>query len=220
LKAIGYKNIIGRDFIKVDPSKRYRLSGCFKSVGEGGLSKVYFGYRPYDKLFREINEYMPSHLTNTKTTLTQQLNPGDNVVYLNSAINYTSGFLSIFPFEDYPEYTYTRNYYQYGAVNYDNNSLTLSAPYNGAILPIGTKVAKAHSGCGSYMYSTLSNQLIPNDWNCYSGEIYGQYVPGVSCKQFRYGTQYIKFSVLASYSQDATYSLLADDLKFELIANE
>jgi len=148
----------------MDPTKRYRLSGCFKSVGAGGLSKAYFGYDPRDKSNRQITSSMSDYYVNRNTTLAQPLNPGDTIAYLTSVANYATSTptLQVYPFENYPEYTYTRNQYTYSTINPVDNSLTLNSVYSGSALPAGTKVSQAKSAYGSYMYSVLSNQTIPN----------------------------------------------------------
>jgi hypothetical protein len=87
LKETGGSTIFSSNYIKVDPTKRYRLSGCFKSVGVGGLSRVYFGYESWDKKFRQFICHMADHFVSTKTTLAQPLNTGDSIVYLNSVAN-------------------------------------------------------------------------------------------------------------------------------------
>jgi hypothetical protein len=69
------------------------------------------------------------------------------------------------------------------------------------------------------MYSVLAPQIIPNAWTCYSAEIVGQYVPTLNFKEFRYGTLYIKILMLSNYGQDNNYTVLVDNLKFELISN-
>ncbi len=210
------------NYIKIDPTKRYRLSGCFKSVGAGGLSIMYFGYEPWDNKYRQITWGMSNFYESRKTTLAQSLNPGDSTVYLTSVANFTtsSAYLGLYPFEDYPDYTYTRYMYSYNAINVGNNSLTLNSVYPGPALPAGTKVAQIWNGYGTYMYSVLSYATIPSTWSCYSAEIYGQPVPMVRSGQFRYGTKYIKIILLSNYTQNNTYSVLVDNLKLELISNQ
>jgi hypothetical protein len=79
-------------------------------------------------------------------------------------------------------------------------------------------VQQAQNIC-NYVYSVLRGQSIPNTWTCYSAEIYGQAVPMVNHRQFRYGTNTIQIVMLLNVNQDATYSILVDNLKLELISN-
>lgn len=165
LKMNGQKLPSFLQFIKIDPTKRYRLSGCFKSVGTGGLSRIYFGYQPYDSQMRSIDQTMSDHFSDRETVISQQLNSGDSTVYINSVNNFTIGHFSrlgIYPFEDYPEYTYTRNFVTFNSIDPGNNSLSLSSPYSGNTLLVGTKVAQLKSSYGTYMYSTAEGSLVPN----------------------------------------------------------
>lgn len=165
LRSDRYTTIFSSAYLKVDTTKRYRLSGCFKSVGVGGLTRAYFGYEAWDKNKRQFSCYMADHFIDRKTELAQNLNPGDTVVYLNSVANYTLNngkYLGFYPFEDYPDYTYTRNIITYTSINTENNSLVLTTPYAGVAFPAGTKVTQqAQNTCG-YMYSVFTYTLIPN----------------------------------------------------------
>ncbi|MDD3808113.1 MAG: hypothetical protein PHG49_00825 [Candidatus Pacebacteria bacterium] len=67
--------------------------------------------------------------------------------------------IGIYPFEDYPEYTYTRNVYEYTDINYENNTIDLKYEYSGEDLLIGTKVAQNHGTIGTYMYSFSTSSL-------------------------------------------------------------
>ncbi len=225
LKETGGSTIFSTNLVKVNPNKRYRLSGCFKSVGAGGLSRVYFGFESWDSKSRQFSCFMADHFINTKTTLAQPLNSGDTVVYLTSVTNYTapyanSNYLGIYPFENYPDYSYTRNYATYSSINSGNNSLNLVSAYSGSTIPAGTNVVQLRQSFCGYMYTVISPAIIPSAWTCYSAEIYAQPYPMTSYNQFRYGTQYIKPLMLLNYSQDSTYSVLVDNLKLELISNQ
>ncbi len=219
-KIDGYHNLDQLTTFAVNPNKRYKISVCLKSVGTGGLSNYLFGIKYFDKNNREIGCFMHNHTASTKTTLAQPLTAGDSTVYLSSVANWptSTSYLGIYPFEDYPEYTYTRNVYQYNAVNSGNNSITLVSPYSGANFPVGTKVVHNKSNNCTYMYPLAVNG-IPNSWTCYSTEIYGQPTPSDSSRIFRYGAVRLQFILLCSFNQNSSYSMLVDNMKFELISN-
>lgn len=148
---------------------------------------------------RSIDQTMSDHFSDRETVISQQLNSGDSIVYINSVNNFAIGHFSrlgIYPFEDYPEYTYTRNFVTFDSIDMGNNSLSLSSPYSGNTLPVGTKVAQLKASYGTYMYSTAEGSLVPNQWTCYSGEIYGQQNPMTTHKQWRYGSAFIKIILL------------------------
>ncbi len=219
LRVNGSGNLEQKNCFKIDRTKRHRFSGCFKSVGSGGLSQMLIGTRAFDYKNREITCEMTAHYTNTKTTLAQPLNPGDTTVYLTSVANYATpsgAYAGLYPFEDYPEYTYTRNLIYYNAVNVGNNSLTLTGAYSGVAMPAGTKIAQ-NRGSDSCTFNYMIQRTtypVPNTWSCYNVEIGGQ-----TYYQFRYGTTCIKLLFLMNFTQGSTYSILSDDYKFELISN-
>jgi len=217
----GYHNVVQTKAFKVDPNKRYKMSICLKSVGSGGLSYYLFGIHFYDKLNREISCKMNNHNVNTKTTLAQPLNSGDTIVYLNSTANWniTYPYIGFYPFEDYPDYTYTRNVYQFNSIDTENNSITLSSSYTGDTFPSETKAVNLTSSNCALMYPHALNN-VPNTWGCYSWEVFGQPSLSNSNKIFRYGTATMKLVLLCNYVQSDDRSLLIDDLKIELISNQ
>ncbi len=225
LKRVGSATVWSSNYIKVDPNKRYRLSGCFKSVGEGGLSRMYFGVQSWDKNYRQITPHLSNSIENTRTVLAEELNTGDLSVKVSNISDWVITpsyfrYLSIYPYEDYPEYTYSRNSYIYDDIDYDNSLVILRNPYSGVSRSAGTLVSQSRGDYGSYTYAVLRGTNVPNSWRCYSAEIQGDNVPVISWNQFRYATEYIKILVLANYTQDPTYSVLMDNFKLELIANE
>lgn len=61
--------------------------------------------------------------------------------------------LGIYPYKNYPDFTYTRFVYSYTSVDVGNNSITLSAPYSGEAKLVGTAVA-------NHRYGSTCNYLI------------------------------------------------------------
>ena len=225
LKRIGSWEGWSVKYIKVDPEKRYRLSGCFKSVGSGGLSPIYFGLQSYDSNFRSIGPSFSNSIVASRTILSKNLSIGDLTVEVDDVSGWGITpdwyrFIGVYPFEEYPDYTYTRNIYDYSGIDYQNNVITLQNPYSGPNLPAGTKVSQNRGDYGSYTYSVIRGSNIPNSWSCYSSEIYGQNVPVIGWDQFRYGTKYIKILMLLNSGRNTDYSVLVDNVKFEMIANE
>jgi len=51
-----HRHIQSSEFLPVDPSSRYQLSGSFRSVGTTG-SRLYFGLATYDKDYNLIKSY-------------------------------------------------------------------------------------------------------------------------------------------------------------------
>jgi hypothetical protein len=67
--------------------------------------------------------------------------------------------MGVYPFEDYPEFTYTRNVYEYTDIDYEDYILYLKNEYSGSELPIGSKVAQNHGRNGTYMYQFYNSSL-------------------------------------------------------------
>jgi Tfp pilus assembly protein PilE len=221
LSAVGYINSQSTDYIKVDPNKSYDQIGSFKSVGAGGNSRVYYGIATYDTDYNYIDDSMTNHYLNTETELSQDLKPGDTIVYVKNASNWKktadwdgNKYLAIYPYKDYPIYTYTRRYYQFTDSNATNNTITLPSPYGGTLIPAGTKIANNFSSYGTYTYSTVCGDTIPNIWTTYTSIITGNSINTSTWQQFRYGTKYIKVLFLLNYSQSSSYAMLFDDVVY------
>lgn len=203
------------ELIPVDISKTYRLNlyaKCSPYVG----AKYYTGVCCYDvdKLAISPTHYM--YISNTLTTLAQDLKVGDTKLYLTSAANWinaagsnthmrsfitwdyrnSGGFL-------YPPLTYSRNYSGYdtwsdGAVDYINNCITLKTPWNGRVIPAGTQISNGSSG-SAYIYFGAVNSVVPNDWTKYTDTISGVSSNGInadSYNNFSPGTAYVKLLFL------------------------
>jgi hypothetical protein len=209
------------DYISIDPNKSYIQSGNFKSIGTGGNSKAYYGFITYDKEKLFIDPVMTNHYINTETKLAQDLKPNDTVVYLESSVNWKKStdnilnrYIGIYPYKDYPVYTYTRKFYNYTDNNTTTNTITLSSAYTGVTIPAGTKVANNYNAYGTYTYSTLCYTSLSTAWEKYSSIIAGNVVNITNWKQFRYGTRYIQIVFLVNYGQSSLYTMLVDDIEF------
>jgi len=213
LSYVGYIEPQSSEFITIDLNKTYKQTGNFKSTGSGGNSRIWYGFAEYDsdKLF--IEHRMAKHFINTETELLQDLKPGDTIVYVKNASNWyksadhvNNKFLSIYSYKDYPVYTYTRNIYAFTDSNTTNNTITLSSPYSGLLIPAGIKVANSYDGA-TYNYCTLSGIVIPNVWTNYTFTS--------TVNSFRYGTKYVKMLFLVNYMEPspALRTTLFDDIE-------
>ena len=147
----------------------YTISATIKAKGSG-TAAVYPSLRCYDIDKKEIVRRMVEISSAYRTTLSQQLNPGDTVVHCTDLSDFvtTSGnyynHLCIYGYTDgtgytYPDYTYTQNCVTFWnnntqtKTNIDktNNTITLLAPYAGDPVPAGTAVAQSTDGA-TYFY--------------------------------------------------------------------
>ncbi|MDD3808285.1 MAG: hypothetical protein PHG49_01890 [Candidatus Pacebacteria bacterium] len=156
-------------FVPVDISKNYTMNAYFKSSGSAGNSIIYPGFYSYDKDYNIIDTVHVNFFDNTRTTLAQNLNPGDTVVYLTSVTNWKTDadqsytrVLGVYPYKDYPDFTYTRFVYSYASVDPGNNSITLNEPYSGEAKLAGTSVANHRYGA-SRNYLIASYFSVPDE---------------------------------------------------------
>ncbi len=213
--------IYASDLISIDPNKSYTLMGDLKSIGISGNSRTYFGFITYDIDKAYIGPMMTSHFINTETKLTKDLNPGDTIVYVENATNwkkttdvYHSKYLGIYPYKDYPLYTYTRKCYLFDNSNDSTNTITLTSPYSGTIVKAGTKVANNYNNNGEYTYSAICGSFISNVWTKYIATTSGEAANYGSYNKFRYGTRYIRPLLLLNYAQYSSYTTLFDNIEF------
>jgi len=182
--------------------------------------------KTYDRDKEYISQEMPTHFINTETELAQDLKPGDTVVYIKNATNWkkssdSSGirFLGIYPYKDYPMFTYTRYCYQFNDSSSINNTITLTSPYVGSIVYAGSKIANNYNGPGTYTYNTMGGNVIPNAWTKYSSNITGSPINVDTHNQFRYATKYIKIMILINWYNNLSDTVLVDDLEFKDTTN-
>lgn len=218
-KVTGSKNIQLSEFIPIDPDDEYELSGHLRSVGAGGLSRVYFGFAPYDKNKKFIDHRLTHHYSASRTTLAQPIYNGDTVIHLSSTDGWRAEYPGTYqhykvftwwgPDWEYPAYTYAQGYKNYLDVDAAANTLTLQYAWDRGYVPAGTPVANGYNG-DNYMYSAASYARVPTTWTRYTATRTGWTVNSDS--GFRYGTAFVRILFLANYTQSSEYSMLIDRL--------
>lgn len=177
------------------------------------------GVACYDSNQDFIEHKMVNHYVNTETTLSQDLENGDVVVYLTSTTNWTDSsatykkHIAFWGAESsYTDYTYTRSTANYTLVDdYDTNTLTLASPWDGDTVVSGTAVANSYEG-NIYNYIVISDEEAPDNWTKYTGTIGGGWEINESVGDFRYGTEYIKVVFLLNF--DSEDSTIVDGVSF------
>lgn len=173
--SYSYVNNNTVDLIPINPDHTYEISGYQKRNGTTG-SASRFSIAPYDVDKNWITNYMSNGFqTATTTTLAKDLVSGDTVVYVTSAANWiTSGsnneYIAIFGYTDgsgyqWPDLTYTRNtkLITKENINKTNNTIPLSAAYNGGRVKKGTTVCQSTAG-GTYYYIGTIGTAYTLDW--------------------------------------------------------
>jgi prepilin-type N-terminal cleavage/methylation domain-containing protein len=211
-----YTTITSNNYIPIDTNKTYILSGYFKN--NGAAATYFVGFASYDIDKQTILSSHTMFITNSTTTLTQDLKPGDTVVYLNNLSGFsidssTSIYklgLIFWNYKDstnyqYPIETYSRNswynLFLYSSVDKINNTITLKVPWpssNGTI-PAGTAVSQSNVG-NTYNFPLISGQTLTTNWQLKKVTISGVTSPWSGNSKFRYGTKYIRFLTLDNYN--------------------
>lgn len=211
----GYTTIGTDEFFPVDPSKRYRFEFDMKSQNNAGTMYAMLMFYDVDKM--AITAAHGMFHAGTLTTLTQDLKKGDTVIHLADVSNYktygTGGHQRMITFWDYknsfgyqyPPETYSRNYIYSAwqddsAIDKENNTITLAAPYTGGEKPAGTYVSQGNSGA-NYKYSGIINEKVPTEWKHYVGYFEGTDYSGLNeYGMFPPGTAYCRVGFLWNYN--------------------
>jgi hypothetical protein len=204
------------EFMPVIPTLKYNFSIDAKSELNTGRYYAFCDCYDVDKL--SITASMHMYRANTLTSLTQDLNDGDTIVYLEDASNWdnsgTAGisthlrsiilwnYVNSFGYL-YPPETYSRRWYvnawDPGAIDFENNTVTLRVPWSGGNVPAGTKLSNGSSG-GTYKYFAMSSTILPTTWKNYKGKISGVDNTGTNRSYtFPPGTAYVKIGWLMNY---------------------
>lgn len=223
------------NYVKIDFSKKYYYSIDAYNVGLSS-SHDYIGLSEYDIDNRIIYDPNIMYIDNTLTTLAKNLNNGDTVVYFNDLSNwldvdnvpyYQRGFI-FWNYKDstnymYPPLTYSYNYYyrynpsdggyEVKNINKSNNSITLSAPWDGGFYPAGTFVSESNRGSNGN-YSLLAYSSIAKTYTKYSANITGVNQNNDSDYKFRPGSKYVKvlfeLNYLNSGITEGAYTYIKD----------
>ena len=168
-----YSNKLSREYILLNSDHSYTISEYTKR-GTSATNYLYITCIPYDidKLQIVVAMQPDGFIVASRTTLSQDLNPGDTVVHLTSAAGWstTSTYayrIAIFGYKDstgytYPDMIYTRRIYAWGSttdkshLDKTNNTVTLNAAYTGEKIPAGTTVCQTGDG-STYYYAASVN---------------------------------------------------------------
>ena len=207
----------GDDFVSVDVTESYQLSGWARSGNEDGGQYIannlqHFGFASYDI---DGNIILSQHVRKiggaTDTRLAQALNPGDTRIALDDVSGWSNGgaeyhrSFAWYGYTDstghvYEDYTYTQNVkhkdvWDVGAIDYETNTITLRTAWDGPAIASGVAVRNAQSGA-TFNYAMLNEGSVPNEWTQYEATISG--VHSTDASSFRSGTAYIKPLVLTN----------------------
>lgn len=156
-----------RELVPFSPSITYKIELYLKAIGTSG--NTYPSIMPYDidKNFISCHHTAEGFYSDTLTTLTQDLNPGDTKIYVADLSKWSTGSnhaysVAIFGYKDsygytYPDLVYTRYTFEFGTYddksNLDktNNIITLKSAYSGKKVLAGTSICQTTYG-STYFY--------------------------------------------------------------------
>ena len=201
-------------FFPINPNIEYRLDFDIKSKLSVGRMYSFFAFYDADKISITASNHM--YMSNTLTTLSQDLNNGDTVVHLDdltewrnasSTPNMQLGFIfwnytNSYGYT-YPENTYSRNVwsslYTYDKIDKTNNTITLKSGWTHGSFPAGTKVSQPNSG-STFKYIATSGTIVPTTWTHYTGLMRGTDYSGQNVMgKFPPAVAYAKVSFLWNY---------------------
>ena len=208
------------EFIPIDITKTYNISGWFWSNGTAGNSHLYFGFIPYDKNFVQISNWDVNVVLNSQTTLYEDLDASNTTAKIVNGGSWTSGLSYLrmmFNVDDTGNYRDlpNRNRTTNGVQSVSNQGAYWLVTFYGAAgvsAPKGTKV-REHTSGSTYMYDGASNVYVPNtSWTQYSGTVKGENLYGPGIGKWWPGTKYAIIHMLANQAQSGDYKLFADDI--------
>lgn len=232
-----------QELMPVNPDETYRLTMYAKQTKgspEKNLNRQYAFVDMYDSDKLQITASHIMWVANTLTTLAQDLKPGDTVVYLTNASNWKNnvgtathqrGFI-FWHYKNSGGYEYPEEFYSRyvthakwldGAVNYTNNTITLSSPWNynnpkdpEGIWRAGHKLSNSDSG-GTFAYNGMTGHRVPEVWTKYTGTVSGTDLSGRNnSSKFRPGTAFVKIGWLVHYGGGQTSGTAATNNKLYL----
>lgn len=198
------------EYIPILQDHTYQASAWVKKTGS---NYCYVAWIPYDIDYNQIWHYMtPLGFSGKRTTLSQDLKPGDTLVHLTSVSGWTNfgsveSLLAFFGYADstgyvYPDYIYTRRCYSFDKTSVDttNNTVSLTAAYSGETIKAGTAVCTSSYGATYYYSSSLSGST--TEWT----KATANFTP----KNVNYlkAARYLRFTCMSSnYNYNAGISL-------------
>jgi hypothetical protein len=211
------------EYIEVDPSKAYQLSGALKSIGTG-KSKCYIGLAMYTAKKKSIQRPYISIIKGTLTKLAVDAKVGDTVLQIADCSKWNAKRLkrTIVAFGAKKDYSDLPNLnISSTAVKLEKKGeiyeLTLKKPLRKAY-PAGTEIRQHFTG-GGYQYCAASSKIAPNKWTKYSAVVKGLAKYGSPNKQFWPGTKFVKVIVIINYQakKDSDTQTLFDEVSFSQV---
>lgn len=214
--------LVSSEFIPVDGTKPYRISGAFRNAGNAPLKRVYFSLIPFDaekKQIRanEINLYSQC----TETVLTAPCAAEDFVLKIKNGSKWKDSQYGCVAFDvddsgnlkDLPNRNISNGFGIKSIENKGDYWEVALANTCGKSYPAGTKV-REHVAGNNHIYPIIIQDFNTTDeWTKVKAKVSGIAKAGVPREQFWVATAFIKIYVFVESPERG--KLLIDDLKFE-----
>ena len=195
-----YTALYSKQAIKVDPARKYRISGDFCLNG-GKPVLLFFGFVPYDKNKVQILPNAVFGNNKTLTAVAEDAKKGDKVIKVKDAskwdVKSVHSYIVFNAAEDYSDmpnrnsvHTVAPNARQAGKVW----EITLKTPLK-ADIAAGTAV-RQHFDAGTYIYAAGSFKTV-GVWKTRTGTISGIAASGAPANKFWKGTDTVRVLILA-----------------------
>ena len=203
-------------YIKIDPAKKYRLSGKFRLAAPipAKAGKLKFGIQTYDQNKRPILPENTTVINRTATTLIKTAEYGQQSVEIadgkrwNIIPNFS--YIAFNVKDDFSDLPNRTTVAITGIKKQPDGKavLTLKEPLR-EFYPANTNV-RMHHRLSSFLYGGALNKVLSGEWQEFSGPFTGEQ-HGMSHNIFRKGTQYIQVVVML----EGAGTLEFKDVKFE-----
>lgn len=216
--------VLNSSFISIDPAKKYKISGWFKSANDK-KTYLYLGFVPFDANCIQIKSEEVTVVPGTETELMETCKPEDTVFKIKDGSKWKAEVLEgkmplnmiAFFTDNSEEYKDLPNRdISPGIMKLENKNdyweVTLEKPYGNCfkVYPAGTKI-REHKAGATYGYTILETKFNSPEWKEFSAVIEGTAPNGFSGKKFWHGTKFIKI-VIMSLGGGPVYF---DDIRFE-----
>lgn len=229
--ATGPRDVFSAVLVAVDPARRYRVAGSFRSVGSE-LSRLYLGLAPYNAEPRfisvEQSDRFGEAATITAFNATSIGSAAELVGWGNGGPAYARqlGFYFDGRTDHLPDAVWsnllpatTEDWYStnpaVGAFSTaQGQTIALNAALPAAItahIAAGTTRVMNQTSGGTYLYTAAAGVAVPTTWTRYEGEITGTAFNGGS-SVFRPTTAYVRIALLLNYHQGTTAQLRFTEL--------
>jgi hypothetical protein len=174
------------DVFKIDPTAVYRLSGQFKTDGESGPARVFFGLAPLDGERRPILPIQVNPVPGTETELAEDAAAGTTEITVKDAAGWKTGKYLGVAFGADPDMADLPNRDIADIAEVEGRRITLGKPLKQPC-PAGTRVRQHQSG-NTYIY-VASPEVTPGEWARVEGEVSGESLSGLAAGQWWRGSR-------------------------------